>query len=93
MNSTKFENLLRRTMIAIEQALQTVLDSVRGLGTERVELADTLGRILAEDVKSDIDMPPFSRSSMDGYACRNEDLGNKLTVIEIIPAGTPSPKA
>ena len=77
-----------KTMIQFEKALQTVLASVRQLDTERVELADALGRILAKDVKSDIDMPPFSRSSMDGYACRSEDLGNELTVIETIPAGT-----
>ena len=77
-----------KTMIPFEKALQIVLDSDHQLGSERVELADALGRILAEDVKSDIDMPPFSRSSMDGYACRSEDLGNELTVIETIPAGT-----
>ena len=77
-----------KTMIQFEKALETVLASVRQLDAERVELADALGRILAKDVKSDIDMPPFSRSSMDGYACRSEDLGNELTVIETIPAGT-----
>ncbi len=75
-------------MIALEQALQTVLDSVRRLGTERVELADALGRILAEDVKSDMDIPPFNKSAMDGYACHRQDLGEELKVIETIPAGT-----
>ncbi|MBN2758356.1 MAG: molybdopterin molybdotransferase MoeA, partial [Bacteroidales bacterium] len=42
----------------------------------------------AEDVKSDIDMPPFDKSSVDGYACRAADLKNELTLIEIIAAGT-----
>jgi len=42
---------------------------------------------LAEDVKSDMDIPPFDKSAMDGFACRRADLGNELTVVEIIPAG------
>jgi len=75
-------------MILFEEALQIVLNSARQVDSERVELTDAMGRVLAEDVKSDIDMPPFSRSSMDGYACRSEDLANELTVIETIPAGT-----
>jgi len=75
-------------MILLEEALQIVLNSARQVDSERVELTDAMGRVLAEDVKSDIDMPPFSRSSMDGYACRREDLANELKVIETIPAGT-----
>jgi molybdopterin molybdotransferase len=80
-------NLLMKTMIPFEKALETVLTSVRQLGSEHVELADALGRILAEDVKSDMDMPPFKKSAMDGYACRRPDLGEELKVIETIPAG------
>ena len=76
-----------KTMIQFEKALETVLDSVRQLDAERVELADALGRILAEDVKSDLDIPPFNKSAMDGYACRRRDLGEELKVIETIPAG------
>jgi molybdopterin molybdotransferase len=74
-------------MIQFEKALETVLDSVRQLDAERVELADALGRILAEDVKSDLDIPPFNKSAMDGYACSRRDLGEELKVIETIPAG------
>ncbi len=74
-------------MILFERALQTVLDVARPLPSEQVELADALGRILAEDVLSDMDMPPFNKSAMDGYACRREDLANALRVIETIPAG------
>ncbi|MHC4104036.1 MAG: molybdopterin molybdotransferase MoeA, partial [Planctomycetota bacterium] len=36
---------------------------------------------------SDMDIPPFNKSAMDGYACRRADLGNELTVVETIPAG------
>jgi len=78
-------------MIPFEKAFEIVLDSARPLGTERVDITSAAGRVLAEDVKSDIDMPPFNKSAMDGYACRREDLANELTVIEMIPAGV-SPK-
>lgn len=76
-------------MIPFEKALEIVLGSVRLLGTERVGVAGAAGRVLAEDVKSDIDMPPFNKSAMDGCACRREDLAKELTVVEMIPAGVP----
>lgn len=75
-------------MIELKEALQIVLDSARPLGCERVDLADALGRILAEDVASDTDMPPFDKALVDGFACRRADLGQELTVLETIPAGT-----
>jgi len=57
------------------------------LGSERVDIAHAVNRILAEDVTSDTDMPPFNKSAMDGYACRRKDLANELTIIETIQAG------
>ena len=80
-------------MLAFEKALKIVLDSAYTLDEEHVELARSLNRILAEDVKSDIDMPPSDRAVMDGYACRREDLADELTVIETIAAGTNPQKA
>lgn len=74
-------------MITIEKAYDIVIQKAYQLGTERVLFTNSLGRILAEDVKSDIEMPPFDKSAMDGYACRREDLNNKLKIIEVIPAG------
>ncbi len=74
-------------MIELKEALRIVLDSAKPLGVERVGLSDALGRILAEDVVADIDMPPFDKATMDGYACRRADLNNTLAVIETIPAG------
>ncbi len=74
-------------MLPFEEALDIVLNSARRLEAERVSLADAAGRILAEDVASDTDIPPFNKSAMDGYACRRSDLGDNLEVIEIIPAG------
>ncbi|NOQ24636.1 MAG: molybdopterin molybdenumtransferase MoeA [Bacteroidales bacterium] len=74
-------------MITIEKAYDLVLQNAYKLDTEKVLFTDSLGRILAENVKSDIEMPPFDKSAMDGYACRKEDLDNTLEIIEVIPAG------
>jgi molybdopterin molybdotransferase len=75
-------------MISFEEALNIVL-SVNNfrISYERAELSDSLNRILGEDILSDMDIPPFHKSAMDGYACRNQDIANKLEVIEMIPAG------
>lgn len=80
-------------MLAFEKAFEIVLKSAYLLGTERVEIARVINRVLAEDVKSDIDIPPFNKSAMDGFACRRQDLANELTIVETIPAGVPPEKA
>ena len=74
-------------MISFEKAFEIIMNSAFTLEKESVELARCLHRILAEDIKSDIDMPPFNKSAMDGYACRRADLHESLNVIEIIQAG------
>ena len=74
-------------MISFEKALDIILDSARYLGDERVDFTDSLDRVLAEDVFSDVDMPPFDKAAMDGFACRRDDLDKELDVIETIPAG------
>jgi molybdopterin molybdotransferase len=74
-------------VISFDQAFKLVLDSAHQLGTELVDILNAANRVLAEDVKSDIDMPPFNKSAMDGYACRRADLDNELTIVETIPAG------
>jgi molybdopterin molybdotransferase len=55
-------------LISIDEAQGRVLDAVRPLATEDVPLAEALGRVLAENVVSAIDVPPFDSSAMDGYA-------------------------
>jgi molybdopterin molybdotransferase len=76
-----------QTMITMEEAEAIIRTDVRTLGVERVPLANCLNRVLREDVVSDIDMPPFDKSAVDGYACRMNDINNPLTPIETIPAG------
>ena len=79
-------------MLPFDEALRIVLDSADKLGSERVDIARAANRILAEDVESDMDMPPRDRSVFDGYACRREDLANELKIIETIRAGLPPKK-
>jgi len=74
-------------MIPYEVALETVMAEARILGEETVGLGEACGRVLAADVKSDMDMPPFDKSAMDGFACRSDDLGEPLTIVETVVAG------
>jgi len=74
-------------MIQFEEALEVVLSHAGSLETETIDFTESLGRVLAQDVDSDMDMPPFDKSAMDGYACRRSDLGNELEVVEVIAAG------
>jgi molybdenum cofactor synthesis domain-containing protein len=60
--------------IPLDEAKQIIDDAIRPIErVERVRLFDAHGRVLARDVVSDIDVPPFARASMDGYAVRAED--------------------
>lgn len=80
-------------MITLKQASELTRNAAFPAGTERIPFGLSVGRILAEDIFSDIDMPPFDKSAVDGYACRRADLAENpgnlfLEVIETIPAGT-----
>jgi len=74
-------------VISFLDAYRTALNAARVLGEERVPLGDALGRILAQDVRADAAMPPYDKAMVDGYACRREDLGGTLRVVETIAAG------
>ena len=60
-------------MLLIEDALSLMLNNVPLLGTENVALADAIGYVLRENVLSDLDLPPFDRARMDGYALQSSD--------------------
>ena len=60
-------------MLSVEDALDLVLAQVHPLDPERVPILDALGRVLAEDVCADGDIPPLSNSAMDGYALQAGD--------------------
>lgn len=82
-------------MIEMDDAIRIVMENTQIIDKTRVELDDVLGRVLSEDVHSDIDMPPFDKALMDGYALQGADIASAsqntpviLDVIEEIPAGT-----
>ena len=61
-------------MISVAEAIQIVREHTPALPVERISLDDALGRVLAEDIVADSDLPPFDRSQMDGYALRAADV-------------------
>jgi molybdenum cofactor synthesis domain-containing protein len=71
-------------MIPVEEAIKIVLEKAAPLPAEDVPLADALGRVLAEDVAADSDLPPFDRAQMDGYAVRSEDLGETPARLRVV---------
>jgi len=74
-------------MILFEEALEIISKYAVPLASEKIRLEDCLRRVLATDIFSDMDMPPFDKSAVDGYACRRNDLEKELVVLETIPAG------
>lgn len=76
--------------LTVAAAQMSVLESVKLLGTERIKLEQSLGRVLAEDIRACRDLPPYDVSAMDGFAVRSADLISvplTLEVIEDIKAG------
>lgn len=71
-------------MISVAEAIQIVRQQTRKLSAERVAIESVLGRILAEDVVADTDLPPFDRSQMDGYAVRADDVKAAPTRLRIV---------
>jgi molybdopterin molybdotransferase len=83
-------------VLSVEQARRIVVQISRSKSAVRMAAADCLGLILAEEVASDIDSPPFDKAMVDGYALRSADLVNghgELEVIEEIIAGATAQKA
>lgn len=77
-------------MISVQEAINITLKETPVLDIEVVSLEEASGHVLAEDVYSDIDMPPFDKSAMDGYAVKYQDTKNcpsVLDVVGVIPAG------
>lgn len=79
-------------MIAVEEAQAIILQNVAPVGEETVPLAEALGRVLRQSVRADMDLPPFDRAMMDGYAVRAEDtvrVPARLRVVgEVLAGGT-----
>jgi molybdopterin molybdotransferase len=81
-------------LISVDEALTQILSHVHALEPERVAILDAFGRVLAEELISDINIPPFDNSAMDGYAVRAADVASatpefpvRLTVVGSVAAG------
>ncbi len=81
-------------MISVEEALAEILSHVQPLEPERVPILEARGRVLAEEIVSEINIPPFDNSAMDGYAVRAVDVAQatpespvRLQVIGSVAAG------
>src|ERR1700681_1578039 len=71
-------------MIPIADAIEIVLRHTEQFGVESVELSNSKGRVLAEDIIADTDLPPFDRAQMDGYAVRAADVSNTPVRLGIV---------
>ena len=60
-------------MIPISEAIKIIERETVSLPAETIELENSIGRVLAENIKADMDLPPFDRSQMDGFAVRTND--------------------
>lgn len=82
-------------MLSVEEALEKILNEVDTLEEESVPILDSLGQVLTEDIKSDINVPPLDNSAMDGYAVIAGDTKSAsaesprfLRVIDTVMAGS-----
>ena len=79
-----------RSSVSVAEARELILGSVPRLGTETVGLGEGSGRVLAEEIRAGIQIPPADNSAMDGYAVRAADVAAVpalLEVVEDLPAG------
>ncbi len=78
-------------MLTPAEAARLILEHLHPLPTERRPLREALDLVLAEDVASPMDLPPWDNSAMDGYAVRGADVAGRsrveLRVVETVPAG------
>ncbi|PYP50855.1 MAG: hypothetical protein DMD39_09650 [Gemmatimonadetes bacterium] len=86
-------------MLTVAEASERILAEIRPLDIESVPLRRALGRVCAEDISATVTMPPWSNSSMDGYAIRSADITPvmsgepvKLRVVATIAAGEFAPR-
>ncbi len=71
-------------MISVAEAIRIVKEQTTSLPVESIALADALGRVLAEEVVADSDLPPFDRAQMDGYAVRSADTRNVRARLRVV---------
>ena len=71
-------------MIPINEAIEIITREAFSLSAETIDLDNAVGRVLAQDVNADMDLPPFDRSQMDGFAVRSIDTKTAPAKLRII---------
>src|SRR5436190_18370699 len=79
-------------LVSLAEAQRAILDRVEALPAETVPLAEAGGRVLAEDARARVDLPPFDSSAMDGFALRSGETPGSLPVVARVAAGRPAPR-
>jgi molybdopterin molybdotransferase len=77
-------------LLRVAEALERILAEFQPLPIETISLHDARGRVLAEDVQAEENIPPFANSSMDGYAVRAQEVSAAPVLMRVsgdIPAG------
>ncbi len=81
-------------MLSVDEALGRILAQVESLPAEKLPILDALGQVLAEDITSTFNIPPYDNVAMDGYAVQEPDIAGasrdaprNLRVIGELPAG------
>jgi molybdopterin molybdotransferase len=77
-------------LLTLDDAIACVLERARPLDAEDVPVREALGRVLADDARALVDLPPFPSSAMDGFAVRAADTPGRLRVVARIAAGRPA---
>jgi molybdopterin molybdotransferase len=79
-------------LLSLEEALRRILERVTPLGPEVISLASAAGRVVFEDARAVVDLPPFASSAMDGFALHSHDTPGRLPIVARIAAGVPAPR-
>jgi molybdopterin molybdotransferase len=71
-------------MIPVEEAEKIIQSKVKNFGVENIPFEDASGRVLAEDITTDRDLPPFNRATMDGIAINFNAFENGIKSFKIL---------
>src|SRR3954447_18664633 len=74
-------------MLTIEEALRLIVEHARPLPSRCLPLGEAAGLVLAEDITSEVNSPPYDKALMDGYAVRSADRDPQRRILEEIAAG------
>jgi molybdopterin molybdotransferase len=77
-------------LLTLDEALAAIFERISPLAAESVDVPVAAGRVLAEDVRATVDLPPFPSSAVDGFAVRASDTPATLPVVERVAAGRPA---